>query len=173
MSAPHRSAMSAGDMGGLAEALETGGAGRQFRIGYLPGVYDLFHVGHLNMFRRARPYCDLLIAGAVTDEKALATKGKLPVIPLAERLEILEHCSLVDQVYAESADTKFEVWQELGFNAIFKGDDWRGTAKGLALEAEFAPVQVTVVYFPYTAHTSSSVLRRALQALDPQGAQIA
>lgn len=135
---------------------------RPYRVGYVPGVYDMFHVGHLNILRQARQHCDRLIAGAVTDEKALATKGKSPVVPLHERLEILSHCVLVDEAIAESADSKLDVWRQVGFDVIFKGDDWRGTPKGEALEAEFATVGVDVVYFPYTVHTSSTMLRGAL-----------
>lgn len=141
---------------------------RRRRVGYVPGVYDMFHIGHLNMLRQARQHCEVLIAGAVSDEKAFAAKGKLPVVPLVERLEILQHCSLVDQVYAETVPTKLEAWKELGFDALFKGDDWRGTAKGAALEREFAQVGVEIVYFPYTMHTSSTILRRALEVLDGQ-----
>ncbi|ANS79784.1 Glycerol-3-phosphate cytidylyltransferase [Serinicoccus hydrothermalis] len=133
------------------------------RVGYVPGVFDMFHVGHLNILRHARAHCDMLIAGAVSDEKAAAVKGRRPIIPLAERLEILSHCSLVDRVVAEEVPTKFEMWEDLRFDVIFKGDDWRGTPKGAELEATFAAVGVDVVYFPYTVHTSSSLLRGVLE----------
>lgn len=138
----------------------------KYRLGYVPGVFDMFHVGHLNMLRQARQYCDAVIAGVVSDENAQRAKGRPPVVPLVERLEIVAHCDLVDRAYPELVTTKFEAWQELGFDVIVKGDDWRGSAKGDALEREFAPVGVDVVYLPYTVHTSSTMLRRELERRD-------
>ena len=135
------------------------------RIGYAPGVYDLFHVGHLNILRHAKSECEHLIAGVVSDEMCELTKGYRPVIPLAERLEIVSHISYVDEVVAETVPNKLETWERVPFDLLFKGDDWRGTAKGLKLERDFAEVGVEVVYFPYTMHTSSSLLRRALATI--------
>lgn len=135
------------------------------RIGYAAGAYDLFHIGHLNILRRAKEQCDVLIAGVVSDEMLELTKGKRPVIPLAERLEIVSHIRFVDRAHAEIVPDKLDTWRELRFDIFFKGDDWRGTSKGLALEAEFAEVGVDVVYFPYTIDTSSTKLRAALDAL--------
>ncbi len=138
------------------------------RIGYAPGAYDLFHVGHLNILRHAKSHCDFLIAGVVSDEMCELTKGRRPVIPLAERLEIVSHISYVDQAIAETVPDKIDTWREVGFNVLFKGDDWRGTPKGEKLERDFAAVGVEVVYFPYTMHTSSSMLRRVLSSMDAQ-----
>lgn len=131
-------------------------------IGYVPGVYDLFHVGHLNALRQARPHCDILVAGVVADEVCLQTKGVQPTVPLVERLEIVEAIGIVDRVYAERTTSKTDSWREIGFHRVFKGDDWKGTAKGDRLEAEMAAVGVEVVYFPYTIQTSSTALREAL-----------
>lgn len=131
-------------------------------VGYAPGAYDLFHVGHLNILKHAKSQCDFLIAGVVSDEKCARTKGVAPFVPLLERAEIVRHIVYVDQVYEEHVPTKLDAWRELRFDRIFKGDDWRGTPKGDRLEQEFAQVGVEVVYFPYTVHTSSSMLRRAL-----------
>ena len=136
------------------------------RIGYAPGAYDLFHIGHLNILRHAKERCDVLVAGVVADEVLETTKGRRPIIPLAERLEIVRHISYVDDVYAETQPDKLLTWQDVQFDVIFKGDDWRGTPKGDRLERDFATVGVEVVYFPYTVHTSSSVLRRALEVLE-------
>ena len=119
-------------------------------IGYAAGAFDLFHIGHLNILRHAKEQCDLLIAGVVSDEMLREVKGVEPFVPTVERAQIVRD--------------KLEVWREVGFTHFFKGDDWRGTEKGLRLEREFAAVGVQVVYFPYTAHTSSSQLRRALDA---------
>jgi glycerol-3-phosphate cytidylyltransferase len=138
------------------------------RIGYAPGVYDLFHVGHLNILRHAKAHCDVLIAGVVSDEMCELAKGRAPVIPLAERLEIVSHISYVDRAVAEVVPDKLETWQSVQFNVLFKGDDWRGTPKGEKLEQDFDAVGVEVVYFPYTMHTSSSLLRRVLAGIDAE-----
>ena len=135
-------------------------------IGYAPGAYDLFHVGHLNLLRHAADHCDHLIAGVVSDEMLLLTKGRAPVVPLDERMEIVRSLRLVDEVHAEVVPDKIDTWRAVGFDVIFKGDDWRGTPKGRKLERDFAAVGVEVRYFPYTMHTSSTALRRALAALE-------
>lgn len=135
------------------------------RIGYAAGAYDLFHVGHLNILRRAKAQCDHLIAGVVSDEMMELTKGVRPAIPLAERLEIVRSIRYVDEAIVESVPDKLETWREVGFTVFFKGDDWRGTERGMLLERQFAAVGVEVVYFPYTVDTSSTTLRRALEAL--------
>ena len=135
------------------------------RIGYAVGAFDLFHVGHLNLLRHAKQQCDVLIAGVVSDEMLRQVKGIEPVIPTAERAEIVKHISFVDDVYVETMPAKMDAWRDVQFTHFFKGDDWRGTDKGLRLEREFAEVGVEVVYFPYTMSTSSTVLRRALRAL--------
>ena len=135
------------------------------KIGYAAGAFDLFHVGHLNILKHAKSQCDFLIAGVVSDEMILETKGFRPFIPLAERLEIVSHVSFVDEARAEVKIDKLDTWRDVGFDVFFKGDDWRGTERGLRLEREFAEVGVEVVYFPYTVHTSSTQLRRALEAV--------
>jgi glycerol-3-phosphate cytidylyltransferase len=137
-------------------------------IGYAPGAYDLFHVGHLNILKHAAAHCDRLIAGVVSDEMLLQTKGRLPVIPLAERMEIVRSLRFVDDVHAEVVPDKIDTWRSVRFDVIFKGDDWRGTAKGEKLERDFAAVGVEVRYFPYTMHTSSSILRKALSAIEAE-----
>lgn len=140
----------------------------EMRVGYAAGAFDLFHVGHLNILKHAKSQCDWLIAGVVSDEMLQLTKGIRPVVPLAERMEIVRHITFVDEVFAEVVPDKLDTWRQLRFDAFFKGDDWRGTEKGLRLEREFAAVGVEVVYFPYTMSTSSTGLRRALDALSGQ-----
>jgi glycerol-3-phosphate cytidylyltransferase len=139
------------------------------RIGYAGGAFDLFHIGHLNLLRHAKSNCDFLIAGVLTDEMLELTKGAGPVVPFAERLEIVRSISFVDDVHAERVPDKLDTWREVRFNLYFKGDDWRGTERGRRLEAQFAEVGVEVMYFPYTVHTSSTVLRLALQSLTQRG----
>ncbi|PSL36903.1 glycerol-3-phosphate cytidylyltransferase [Labedella gwakjiensis] len=136
------------------------------RIGYAAGAFDLFHVGHLNILKHAKSACDYLIAGVVSDELLISRKKVTPVIPLAERMEIVGNIRYVDQVVAEDLPSKMEMWERLRFTTFFKGDDWRGTPQGLALEQQFSEVGVEVVYFPYTMSTSSTALRRALASLE-------
>jgi glycerol-3-phosphate cytidylyltransferase len=122
----------------------------------------MFHVGHLNILRNSRLACDHLIAGVVSDQMAFLAKGKMPVVPLAERLEIVSHISYVDQAVEEDVPDKLDMWERLRFDVIIKGDDWRGTDKGRKLERDFESVGVEVFYLPYTVHTSSTMLRKAL-----------
>ncbi|MER6978684.1 adenylyltransferase/cytidyltransferase family protein [Streptomyces carpinensis] len=143
------------------------------RLGYAPGVFDLFHVGHLNILRRAREHCDRLIAGVCTDDLVAQLKGRPPVVPLSERLEIVRSVRHVDGTFVATVNDKIEAWKQVGFDVIFKGDDWLGSEVWTNLETEFAKLGVDVVYFPYTAHTSSTLLRDALRILgprDPSGA---
>jgi glycerol-3-phosphate cytidylyltransferase len=137
------------------------------RTGYVPGVYDMFHIGHLNVLRNARLLCDHLIAGVVSDDMAERAKGRRPMIPLVERLEIVRSVRYVDDVVAETVPDKVEMWHQLHFDVLIKGDDWRGTPKGVALERAMASVGVEVAYLPYTAHTSSTRLRRVLDEIAP------
>ena len=135
------------------------------RIGYAAGAFDLFHIGHLNLLRRAKQSCDVLIAGIVSDEMLREVKRIEPVIPTAERAEIVGNLRCVDQVHIETSPSKLDTWRDVGFTHFFKGDDWRGTPKGLLLEEQFGEVGVEIVYLPYTMHTSSTALRRALTAI--------
>ncbi|WP_310722932.1 adenylyltransferase/cytidyltransferase family protein [Streptomyces sp. N2A] len=135
------------------------------RVGYAPGVYDLFHIGHLNILRHAKSQCDYLVAGVVSDEMAEQAKGTAPVIPLTERLEIVRSVRFVDAAFVETVPDKLVTWEQVRFDVLFKGDDWRGTSKGDKLERDFAAVGVEVIYFPYTVHTSSTLLRKALDGL--------
>lgn len=136
------------------------------KIGYAPGAFDLFHIGHLNVLKHAKSQCDYLIAGVVSDEMLEQVKGRPPVVPLAERMEIVGSIGFVDKAFAEVVPDKVQVWEELGFNTFFKGDDWRGTPQGHRLEAALGAVGVEIVYFPYTVHTSSTALRTALELMN-------
>jgi len=135
-------------------------------VGYAAGAWDLFHVGHLNVLRHARAHCDYLVAGVVDDDTLEVTKGRRPVVPVTERAEIVRHIAFVDEVFVETQPDKLATWRERPFDVFFKGDDWKGTARGAELERRFAAVGVEVVYFPYTVHTSSTALRRALALLE-------
>lgn len=133
-------------------------------IGYAAGVFDMFHVGHLNLLRRASEHCDQLVVGVTTDELCLARKGKSPIVPFAERLKIVESIRYVDAVIPQTTMDKMAAWEKIGFSRIFVGDDWQGTPTWAKYEADFAQVNVEVVYLPYTVQTSSTILRERLLA---------
>ncbi len=130
-------------------------------VGYAPGAYDLFHVGHLNLLRRAWLRCDHLIAGVVCDEVARTQKGRLPVVPELERLAVVQAIDVVDDAVLELTTDKLLTWRSVRFDVVFKGDDWRGSPTWTALEERFAHVGVRVEYLPYTEHTSTTKLRAA------------
>lgn len=136
------------------------------KIGYATGVFDLFHVGHLNVLRRAKEECDILIVGVTTDELVMKLKNRTPVIPFDERLDIVANIKCVDQAVPETTVDKMAAWEVLKFDVTFKGDDWKGSEKWNKLEADFKEVGVEVIFFPYTAHTSSTKLRTALDLLE-------
>lgn len=135
------------------------------RVGYAPGAFDLFHIGHLNILRHARENCDYLIAGVASDAYATSAKGRLPIVPFAERFEIVKSIRYVDKAVVDHSRDKRLVHQEYPFEILFKGDDWRGTDDGIALEARMAGIGVEVHYFSYTVQTSSTHLREALERL--------
>src|SRR3984957_20884217 len=107
------------------------------RTGYAPGAFDLFHIGHLNLLRQAKSQCDFPIAGVVSDEVLITHKGVTPVIPLAERLEIVRSVRFVDEAVPAMTNDKLAIWRDLQFDILFKGDDWRGTEKGDRMQRDF------------------------------------
>lgn len=135
------------------------------RVGYTTGVFDLFHVGHLNILRNAKLACNYLIVGVTTDELSVSGKGTKPVIPFNERMAIVGSIQYVDMVVPQVSYDKFEAWNNLKFNMMFVGDDWKNTEKWNSLEKEFASLGVKIVYFPYTRHTSSTKLREVLEKI--------
>ena len=108
------------------------------KIGYTTGVFDLFHIGHLNILKRARLECDYLIVGITTDELAFSVKKKNPVIPFQERMEIIEAIKFVDEVVPQTTYDKFEAWNNLKFDRMFVGDDWKGTDEWIKIEKIFS-----------------------------------
>jgi glycerol-3-phosphate cytidylyltransferase len=128
-------------------------------IGYTTGVYDLFHIGHLNLLRNASALCDELIVGVTTDELSLEAKNKRPVVPYRERAEVVSSVRYVDRVVEQASYDKLAAWRRLAFHVMFVGDDWRGTPAWERFEDEFRPLGVRIVYLPYTRHTSSSAVR--------------
>jgi len=135
------------------------------KIGYTTGVYDLFHIGHLNVLKRAKLECDYLIVGVTSDELSMAAKKKKPIIPFQERMEIVEAIKFVDEVVPQVNYDKMEAWNNLKFDRMFVGDDWKGTEKWNQIEKDFGEVGVEILYFPYTSHTSSTKLREVLEKI--------
>lgn len=134
--------------------------------GYTTGVFDLFHVGHLNLLQKAKKNCDTLIVAVCTDELVFKLKARLPVIPYEERAAIVKHIKGVDMVVPETFDDKLKAWEALKFDIIFKGDDWKGSKKWSYLEKNFRERGVEVIYLPYTQHTSSTQIRKIIEAFD-------
>ena len=132
------------------------------KIGYTTGVFDLFHIGHLNILKRAKLECDYLIVGITTDELCLSAKGTKPFIPFQERMDIVEAIKFVDEVVPQTSYDKMESWNNLKFDRMFVGDDWKGTKEWIQIEKDFAKFNVEIIYLPYTTHTSSTILRDIL-----------
>ena len=130
---------------------------------YMDGVFDLFHIGHLNILKRARLECDYLIVGITTDELAMSIKGEKPFIPFEERMEIVESIKFVDEVVPQTSYNKMEAWNKLKFDRMFVGDDWKGTKEWIQIEKDFSKYNVEIIYFSYTTHTSSTILRDVLK----------
>jgi glycerol-3-phosphate cytidylyltransferase len=131
-------------------------------VGYTSGVFDLFHIGHLNILRNAKQLCDKLIVGVTTDELLLEYKRKKAVIPFGERCEVVRGIRYVDVVVSQGTMDKMEAWRKLKFNVLFVGDDWYNTKKWKSIESDLNKVKVKVVYFPYTQGTSSTLINHIL-----------
>lgn len=134
-------------------------------IGYTTGVYDMFHIGHLNVIRRAKEQCDYLIVGVSTDELVQQDKGKTPVIPYEERVEIVSALKYVDEVVPQPDKNKYAAWERYHFNKMFVGDDWKGTPQWNEFERQFAPVGVEIVYLPHTDGISSTKLTGVIKEI--------
>jgi len=133
-------------------------------IGYTTGVFDLFHIGHLNMLKNAASLCDKLIVGVTTDE-LVSYKNKKAVIPFHERLEIVRNIKCVDAAVPQFDMDKIAAQERLNFDIMFVGSDWYGTEKWKKIESRLAEKKVRIVYFPYTEGTSSTLINQTLQNL--------
>ena len=136
---------------------------KPYKVGYTTGVFDLFHIGHLNILRRAKEQCDYLIVGVSTDELVQTYKHKIPVIPFEERVQIVQAIKYVDKVVPQSSMDKMLAWQDLHFDAMFHGDDWKNSSMYNTYEQQFAEVGVSLVFLPHTKGTSSTEIAKKLQ----------
>lgn len=135
---------------------------KKFKIGYTTGVFDMFHVGHLNILKRAKEQCETLVVGVTTDELCYKRKNKYPIVNERERMEIVAAIRYVDKVIPQADMEKIKPVRELGADAVFVGSDWKGTASWDQYERDFAEVGCTVVYLDHTDGVSSSILREKL-----------
>lgn len=135
---------------------------RKIVIGYTTGVYDMFHIGHLNILKRAKEQCDFLIVGVSTDELVQHDKNKTPIIPFESRCAIVKAIRYVDEVVPQQDKNKFGAWERLHFDKMFVGSDWKGTEAWIGFEKQFAPLGVEIVYLDHTDGISSSILREKL-----------
>ncbi|MBR1574682.1 MAG: adenylyltransferase/cytidyltransferase family protein [Bacteroidales bacterium] len=131
-------------------------------IGYTTGVYDLFHIGHLNLLKNAKGMCDKLVVGVTVDE-LVQYKGKQAMIPFEDRIEIVRSIKYVDAAIPQYDMDKLTACKKLGAQYLFVGDDWYGTEKWQAYEQEFAREGIQIVYFPYTKGVSSSKISQVLE----------
>ncbi len=135
---------------------------KKYKIGYTTGVFDMFHIGHLNVIRNAKNHCDYLIVGVSTDELVQSYKNKTPIVSYEERKAIVEAIKYVDKVVPQTSMDKLKAWEDLHFDAIFHGDDWKGSALYNETEQKLKQVGCDMVFLPHTKGTSSTLLAQTL-----------
>jgi glycerol-3-phosphate cytidylyltransferase len=132
---------------------------KKYKIGYTTGVFDMFHIGHLNILKRAKEQCEYLIVGVSTDDTVESYKHKTPIIKFEERSAIVEAIKYVDKVVPQTSMNKMDAYKELKFDALFHGSDWQGSDMYNKIVEEFAAVGVDVVFLPHTDGVSSTLIR--------------
>ena len=138
---------------------------KKYKVGYTTGVFDMFHIGHLNILKRAKEQCDYLIVGVTTDETVLSYKNKLPIIKFEERVAIVEAIKYVDKVVPQTTMDKMEAYKKLKFDALFHGSDWKGSDMYDKIIRELGEVGVDVVFLPHTEGVSSTLIREKVDKL--------
>lgn len=137
--------------------------GAEYRVGYTTGVFDMFHIGHLNILKAASERCGRLIVGVSTDELAEAYKGKKPIIPFAERIEIVSSIKYVNEAVPQLSLDKREAWEKLHYDVLFHGSDWKGSSMYDNVIDELKEVGVKVEFLPHTEGISSTMLLKKIQ----------
>lgn len=132
-------------------------------IGYTTGVFDMFHIGHLHLLKKAKNHCDYLIVGVSSDELVEKYKNKKPIIPFEHRIEIVSVLSCVDEVLVQSHRDKIQAYHDINFDVMFVGDDWKGSESFNNIEKELKVFGVSVIYFEYTKKVSSTKFTEILQ----------
>lgn len=135
---------------------------KKYKIGYTTGVFDMFHVGHLNILRRAKEECEYLIVGVTTDELCFKRKQKYPIIPQQERVAIVSAIKYVDKVVLQENMDKLTAVQKQGADVVFVGGDWKGTPSWDEYEKQFAKFGCEVCYLEHTDGISSTILREKI-----------
>ena len=139
---------------------------KKYRIGYTCGVYDLFHIGHLNLFERCKEMCDILIVGVCDDNYVRDVKHKEPVINENDRVRIINSLKCVDGAYLvdiETTNDKMLALKKFKFDVLFSGDDWKGTERYNKTEKDFAELGVAIEYLPYTKEVSTTMLKEKIK----------
>lgn len=136
---------------------------KHYKIGYTAGVFDMFHIGHLNILRRAKAQCETLIVGVTTDELCYKRKHKLPIINENDRISIVQAIRYVDKVVPQVDMDKLSMVRQLNADVVFVGSDWKGTPSWNKYEIEFSKVGCDVVYLDHTDGISSSILREKIK----------
>ena len=131
-------------------------------MGYTSGVFDLFHIGHLNILKQAKKHCEYLIVAVSPDKIVEEYKNKIPVVPLEERMKIVESIKYVDSVVVQASMDKYKAWEKVKFDVLFHGDDWKGSSMYNEIEKKLNSVGVDVVYFPITKSTTSGLHTKKL-----------
>ncbi len=135
---------------------------KKYKIGYTTGVFDLFHIGHLNILKRAKEQCEYLIVGVSTDELVKEYKHKTPIIPFENRIAIVEAIRYVDKVVTQESMDKLAKWDELRFDVIFHGDDWKNSDLYNEIEKQLKEKNIDMVFLPHTAGISSTCIAREI-----------
>lgn len=137
----------------------------KYKVGYTTGVFDLFHIGHLNLLKNAKAMCEYLIVGVSTDELVEEYKGKKPIIPFEERCQIIEAIKYVDEVRPQISLDKLDALENISFDVMFHGSDWKGSELYNQIEKKFIERGVAIEFLPYTGGTSSTDIIKKIKLL--------
>ena len=132
-------------------------------IGYTTGVFDMFHIGHLNILKNAKQHCDYLIVGVSTDEVVKSYKNKTPVIPYEQRAEIVRSIRYVDEVVPQESMDKMAAWEKYHFNILFHGSDWANSDMYNKIVEDFKKIGVEVIFLPHTDGISTTLLTEKIK----------
>ncbi len=136
---------------------------KRFKVGYTTGTFDLFHVGHLNILEKAKENCEYLIVGVSTDELVKEYKGESPVISFEDRIRIIRALKCVDKAIPQQTMNKLDVLEDIQYDVLFHGDDWKNTEMYNEIEEKLAEKNISCVYFPYTKSISTQSIKEKVK----------